>query len=353
MARLRCRRRCAASCAAQLEFGARRRRHQTLLRVSSTGRRGRVRRRGLSYSVVELIIDDMPFLVDTLSMTLAQLGLSVQLIIHPILRVRRDAARRHRIAACRDRGPVTAPKAACANPGSTWRIDRVGDAGRMRSSCGGGCWRRSADVRRACDDWMRMRNSGAQAVRRHQPPPAAAARRRDRREPRAAAVHGGAPLHLPRLSRKPRCAARPPGPALRAGCPAARSGCCAAACRHAQRQRHRRSANIRRALRSPELLIITKANLRSTVHRPGYLDYIGVKRYDARGRVIGEARILGLWTSHAYQRRSAPGAVAASQAQARASSTFRSRPTATTASACRRSCRRCRAMNCSRPACRI
>ena len=60
------------------------------------------------------------------------------------------------------------------------------------------------------------------------------------------------------------------------------------------------SANIRRALRLPELLIITKADLRSTVHRPGYLDYVGVKRYDKRGRVIGEARFLGLWTSHAY-----------------------------------------------------
>ena len=48
------------------------------------------------------------------------------------------------------------------------------------------------------------------------------------------------------------------------------------------------------ALRSHELLVITKANTRSTVHRSGYLDYVGVKRFDADGRAIGETRILGL-----------------------------------------------------------
>ena len=50
----------------------------------------------------------------------------------------------------------------------------------------------------------------------------------------------------------------------------------------------------------PRLLIITKANSRSTVHRPLYLDYIGVKTFDDAGRVTGERRFLGLFTSSAY-----------------------------------------------------
>ncbi|MEE2777057.1 MAG: NAD-glutamate dehydrogenase [Acidobacteriota bacterium] len=50
----------------------------------------------------------------------------------------------------------------------------------------------------------------------------------------------------------------------------------------------------------PELLVLTKANSRSTVHRPIYLDYIGIKRFDATGRVIGEHQILGLYTDRAY-----------------------------------------------------
>ena len=45
-------------------------------------------------------------------------------------------------------------------------------------------------------------------------------------------------------------------------------------------------------------LILTKANSRSTVHRPLYLDYIGVKRFDG-GEVAGERRFLGLYTSAA------------------------------------------------------
>ena len=46
--------------------------------------------------------------------------------------------------------------------------------------------------------------------------------------------------------------------------------------------------------------MLTKANSRSTVHRPAYLDYVGVKTFDAEGAVTGERRFLGLFTSAAY-----------------------------------------------------
>ncbi|MGZ5034840.1 MAG: NAD-glutamate dehydrogenase domain-containing protein, partial [Usitatibacter sp.] len=59
-------------------------------------------------------------------------------------------------------------------------------------------------------------------------------------------------------------------------------------------------AQLRALAREPRLLVLTKANARSTVHRPGYLDYIGVKRFDAEGRVVGERRFVGLYTSSAY-----------------------------------------------------
>ena len=49
-----------------------------------------------------------------------------------------------------------------------------------------------------------------------------------------------------------------------------------------------------------ELLVVTKANRRSTVHRPGYLDCIIIKEFDRRGRLAGEAQFLGLWTSNTY-----------------------------------------------------
>ena len=59
---------------------------------------------------------------------------------------------------------------------------------------------------------------------------------------------------------------------------------------------------IRAFLNGPDPLIVTKANTKSVVHRRIYLDYIGVKTFDAKGRLIGELRIVGLFTSTAYTR---------------------------------------------------
>ncbi len=50
----------------------------------------------------------------------------------------------------------------------------------------------------------------------------------------------------------------------------------------------------------PRLLTITKANSRATVHRNAYLDYIGIRTFDAAGKVTGERRLLGLFTSSTY-----------------------------------------------------
>jgi glutamate dehydrogenase len=50
-------------------------------------------------------------------------------------------------------------------------------------------------------------------------------------------------------------------------------------------------------------LIITKTGSRSNVHRVGYMDYIGVLRFDKNGRTLGERRFIGLFTSNAYFRR--------------------------------------------------
>ena len=53
-------------------------------------------------------------------------------------------------------------------------------------------------------------------------------------------------------------------------------------------------------LQGPDFLIVTKANARSVVHRRAYMDYIGIKRFNSKGKVIGELRVVGLFTSTAY-----------------------------------------------------
>lgn len=51
---------------------------------------------------------------------------------------------------------------------------------------------------------------------------------------------------------------------------------------------------------SKDILIIAKTNTTSTVHRHAYTDYIGVKRFNEKGELVGERRFIGLYTSTAY-----------------------------------------------------
>ncbi|WP_100444249.1 NAD-glutamate dehydrogenase [Glycomyces xiaoerkulensis] len=60
------------------------------------------------------------------------------------------------------------------------------------------------------------------------------------------------------------------------------------------------NADARSQIGAKRLLVITKSNARSTVHRTSYMDYIGVKTFDADGEPDGELRFLGLFTSAAY-----------------------------------------------------
>ncbi|HTP40494.1 MAG TPA: NAD-glutamate dehydrogenase [Steroidobacteraceae bacterium] len=281
----------AAAAAAEVAWGARRRRGQTLLRVfnpplTEDAWLG-------AHSLVELIADDMPFLVDTLTMTLAARQLSVRLLMHPIVYATRDAGGRL-LTLEQHAGERRAARA------ESWQrlwIDRV--AGEAECKALAAALRAAInDVRAACRDWEPMRA----AVRRlcedtlASPPPV----------PRGLLAESVALLRYvedhhftllgyseQRLVRKGRQLAlrAVPGSAL-------------GLMRRVEAAPHRgpgpRSADIRRLLARKELLLITQSNRRSTVHRPGFLDYIGVRRYDARGKVVGEARILGLWTSSAY-----------------------------------------------------
>ena len=55
------------------------------------------------------------------------------------------------------------------------------------------------------------------------------------------------------------------------------------------------------ALSTEQILIMLKTSTMSTVHRPAYTDYIGVKRFEEKGQLIGERRFIGLYTSDVYR----------------------------------------------------
>ncbi len=105
-------------------------------------------------------------------------------------------------------------------------------------------------------------------------------------------------LHLPRLPRvRPAPRERPRHLASRSPAPASAS-CATTGPTPARASCSRPAAS--RAARDSTILIITKANSRATVHRDVYLDYISIKRFDARGECVGEQRFLGLYASAAY-----------------------------------------------------
>jgi glutamate dehydrogenase len=60
------------------------------------------------------------------------------------------------------------------------------------------------------------------------------------------------------------------------------------------------SEKMRKELAKAPPLIVAKANIRSVVHRRGYMDYVGVRRYGPDGRPSGEIRFVGLFTAQAY-----------------------------------------------------
>src|ERR687892_450178 len=251
-----------------------------------------------THTVVEVVTDDMPFLVDSLSMALNRLGLLIHLTIHPVVPVRRDAAGTLEAvldAATGDGGEITFESFMHVE------IDRQSDLERLdtiRTELD----RALGDVRAAVEDWRPMlgKIETALADLKH----GAKVVDAEALEEAEAFLAWIADNHFTFLGygcydlirdKDGDQLRRVEGSALgllrRQGPASATSRSFAAL-----------PPEIRRRARDPAPLVITKANARSTVHRPVYLDFIGVKRFDAKGKVMGEHRFLGLFTSAAYNR---------------------------------------------------
>ena len=215
-------------------------------------------------------------------MALDRHDLGVHLVVHPILRVR--PRRRRRAARHRVRRP-TAPNRrgdACSSRGCTSRSTARPIADIARRRC-------DADLERVLARRPRRdRATGSRcSARSHSvvdeldAAPAADRRRRAHRGHGAAALAGRPALHVPRLPHATTSTASDDDDVLR---PVPGTGLGIAARRAAKRRRAsfadaaRPRSGPRRA--SSTLLVLTKANARSTVHRPTYLDYVGVKRFD-------------------------------------------------------------------------
>ena len=257
------------------------------------------------HTVVEIVNDDMPFLVDSITMEINRQGLIVHLVVHPVMKVRRDAA--HRLIGLADADGHDDAGDAGATDGTTdgrleslihVEVDRRTDPAQL-DALRAGLQRILADVRKAVDDWPAMKQRIADVLSEveQRPPPVPA----DELAEDLAFLRWLADDNFTLLGcRDYALVSGSDGDELRAvpgsGLGVLReSGDAAPSIAFAQMP-----AEMRAYARLPNLLTLTKANSRATVHRPGYLDYVGVKRFDADGNVVGERRVLGLYTSTAY-----------------------------------------------------
>ena len=275
---------------AHLAFAARRAPGRTLVRVFNP----EPRTDGFEseHTLVLTVTDDMPFLVDSIGMALGRAELAVHLIVHPVLQVRRD--RRGHLIAIGSNGA----QAAHAESWQLYEIDRINDPAQLEKL------RHDletilADVRAAVSDWSAMRERVREIITRLEsdPPPLPTAEVIEARhlldwmEGRHFVFLGYRHYRLERGRSEDRLV------------PDVQSGLgILSATRHAGQPAGVTilRGDVRTRAREAELLIVTKANSMSTVHRGELLDYVGVKTFDGRGRVDGEHRFLGLWTSTAY-----------------------------------------------------
>ncbi|MFB4278755.1 MULTISPECIES: NAD-glutamate dehydrogenase [unclassified Nonomuraea] len=243
------------------------------------------------HSVVEVVTDDMPFLVDSVTMELDRHDLGIHLLVHPQMRVRRDMTGR---MLGRGQEDVTGQMLV-----ESWihiEIDRQADSAALKA-IEADLQRVLSDVRHAVEDFRKMRALAVQTAEdlSMNPPPLEPAEVEDSLDLLRWLADG----HFTFLGyREYRLEDTDEGEALRA-LPGAALGILRDD-KVSSESFAALPAEVRAKAREKQLMIITKANSRATVHRATYLDYIGVKLFSPEGEVIGERRFLGLLTHVAY-----------------------------------------------------
>ncbi|CAL9560746.1 NAD-glutamate dehydrogenase [Streptomyces sp. NPDC057362] len=255
-----------------------------------------------SHSVVEVVTDDMPFLVDSVTNELTRQGRGIHVVVHPQIVVRRDiAGKLVEVLA----GPPTADLPHDAHTES-WihvEIDRETDRGDLKQITAD-LLRVLNDVRETVEDWGKMRDAAVriadQLSTETTPEDLPARELEEARE----LLRWLADDHFTFLGYREYQLREDDSLAAVAG---TGLGILRSDPHHATDESHpvspsfeRLPADARAKAREHRLLVLTKANSRATVHRPSYLDYVGVKKFDENGNVVGERRFLGLFSSAAY-----------------------------------------------------
>ena len=249
------------------------------------------------HTVVEIVNDDMPFLVDSITEEITRRNHAVHLVIHPVAWVQRDA--QGGMKALVERGASGAIGESIMHV----ELDEITAADAL-AAVQAGIENVLKSVRAAVEDWKPVcaRASEVIAELEKTPPSLPADEIRTGREFLSWMLDN----HFTFLGyREYEYAGN--GADARAGIV---SGSGLGLCRDDSyvifdglRNLAALPLEVREFVRQPRLMKIAKANRRSTVHRSAYLDTVGIKKFNKKGEVIGERVFLGLFTSTAYSER--------------------------------------------------
>jgi len=250
-----------------------------------------------THSIVEIVNDDMPFLVDSVTAEINRLGAEVFLIIHPILSVKRNSKRKLTILADPDQAT------AGATGESFMHVQISEQPSERHAAIAADLSRVLADVRASVEDWPAMRH-GLRAIidDLEMAPPALPAHEI---EQGIAFLKWMDDDHFTHLGYREysfegkgaKAVAR-----IQAGSGLGVLRDDDVSVFDGLRNLGGLPPDVRDFVKRPELLRCTKANRRATVHRPVHMDTVAIKRFDNKGRVVGERLFLGLFTSVAYSR---------------------------------------------------
>ncbi|HKP26945.1 MAG TPA: NAD-glutamate dehydrogenase domain-containing protein, partial [Dongiaceae bacterium] len=250
------------------------------------------------HTIVEIVNDDMPFLVDSVTAELGRQGLDVHLVVHPVMRMIRDKAGQFT-----DLGPGDkSGDEALAESIMQIHVTQVAQAEKL-AAVTAGIESVLKDVRAAVNDWNEMRQrldeSVADIESKKLPVP-----EEERAEVTRFLKWLGAD-HFTFLGYREYSLA---GKGDEASYKIV-DGRSLGVLRDfdmrifgGMRNTQAMPNQVRSYLRQPKLLFVTKANTRATVHRDVPMDVFGVKIFDKKGEVVGERLFAGLFTSVAYNR---------------------------------------------------
>nr|WP_244872366.1 NAD-glutamate dehydrogenase [Catellatospora sp. TT07R-123] len=251
------------------------------------------------HTVVEIVTDDMPFLVDSVTAALSARK-DVQLLVHPVMVVRRDGEG-NLTEVCAEVEPDDAIPGDLVESWMRIEVGAIRDDAELEH-LRADLERVLGDVRRAVEDWPKMR---AKALSMADEIAGAELPVPDRDiTDSVELLRWLADHHFTFLGYREYELVKVPGAGagtdLMRAVPDTGLGILRGDGSTARTLESMTPEAQHKALEK-RLLVITKANSRSTVHRSAYLDYLGFKTFAADGNVSGERRFLGLFSSAAYR----------------------------------------------------